>query len=74
MLQSWRRLAVRSISAAEIRGLDSVEVDAEKPAWRSMQPKIEAWIPWKWILQAGVEVEIFEDLKSRTSNFLGQQN
>ena len=52
------------VDAAKIRGLDFVEVDAAKPAWRSMWPEFEAWIPWKWMLQAGVEVEIFEDLKS----------
>jgi len=56
------------VDAAEIRGLDSlevdgrckpsccrnssldsVEVDAAKPAWRSMRPKFDARIPWKWM-------------------------
>ena len=39
ILESGCDKAGVEVDVAEIRGLDSVEVDAAKPAWRSIRPK-----------------------------------
>ncbi len=59
--QSWRGGRC-SLNSRHGIAMDSVKVDATKPAWRSMRPKFEAWIPWLGFRgsgcgKAGVEVD-----------------
>jgi hypothetical protein len=50
----------QSQRGAEIRGLDSVEVDAAKPAWRSMLQKSKLGFRGSGCRKAGVEVDAAE--------------